>query len=141
MLDTFNGSILLLVDYLLVNVGTIRLVVSVFVTDMIHKIYSLLENIDVWLLSLCSLHFLLNKTIRILDLWTFWLWASLMKVIIQTTLVWFNHVVMNWENLCLYLVTCDMIVQSAIFYITKIVDSATFVNTVFHVIWYLSIKF
>ena len=47
MLDTFNGSILLLVDYLLVNVGTIRLVVSVFVTDMIHKIYSLLENIDV----------------------------------------------------------------------------------------------
>jgi hypothetical protein len=34
-----------------------------------------------------------------------------------------------------------MTVQSAIFYITKIVDSATFVYTVYHVIWYLPIKF
>jgi hypothetical protein len=38
------------VDYLLVNVGTIRLVVSVVATDMIHKIYLLLKTIDVWLL-------------------------------------------------------------------------------------------
>jgi hypothetical protein len=67
MFDIFNGSIPLLVDYLLVNVGSIRLVVSVFVTDMIHKIYSLLKNIDVWLLWLCSLDFVLHKTIRILD--------------------------------------------------------------------------
>jgi hypothetical protein len=39
---------------------------------------------------------------------------------------------MTWENLCLFLVTCCMTVQSAIFYITKIVDSATFVYTVYH---------
>ena len=32
-----------------------------------------------------------------------------------------------WENLCLFLVVCCMTVQSAIFYITKIVDCATFV--------------
>jgi hypothetical protein len=48
---------------------------------------------------------------------------------------------MIWENLCLFLVTCCMTVQSAIFYITKIIDSATFVYTVYHVIWYLPIKF
>ena len=57
------------------------------------------------------------------------------------SIFWFNHVVMIWENLCLFLVTCYMTVQSAIFYITKIVDSATFVYTVYHVIWYLPIKF
>jgi hypothetical protein len=38
-------------------------------------------------------------------------------------------------------VTCCMPVQSAIFYITKIVDSAIFVYAVYHVIWYLPIKF
>jgi hypothetical protein len=54
MFYIFNGLIHLLVDYLLVNVGTIRLVISVFVTDMIHKIYLLLQNIDGWLLCLCS---------------------------------------------------------------------------------------
>ena len=42
---------------------------------------------------------------------------------------------MIWENVCLFLVTCCMTVQSAIFYITKIVDSATFVYTVYHVIY------
>ena len=57
MFDIFNELIRLLVDYLFVNLGTIRLVVSVFVTDMIHKIYLLLKNIDVWLLCLCSLDF------------------------------------------------------------------------------------
>ena len=44
-------------------------------------------------------------------------------------------------KLCLFLVTCCMTVQSAIFYITKIVDSAAFVYIVYHVIWYLPIKF
>jgi hypothetical protein len=39
-----------------------------------------------------------------------------------------------WENLCFLLVTCCMTVQSAIFYITKIVDSATILYTVYHVI-------
>ena len=47
MFDIFNELIRLLVDYLLVNVATIRLVVSVVVTDMIHKIYLLLKTIDV----------------------------------------------------------------------------------------------
>ena len=45
---------------------------------------------------------------------------------------------MTWENLCLFLVTCCMTVQSAIFYITKIIDSATFVYTVyfFGLVWF-----
>jgi len=30
------------------------------------------------------------------------------------------EVLYNWENLCLFLVTCCMTVQSAIFYITKL---------------------
>jgi hypothetical protein len=42
-------------------------------------------------------------------------------------------VVMIWENLGLFLVTCCTTVQFA--------DSATFVYTVYHVTWYLPIKF